>query len=186
MPEPITIGPYRLSPEFFEKTRLVNRCKTDCAEECCNEGVYLTVHDAQRILDRRDEIQPYLVKPFDFDSWNLSRPANISTPVRDEDKPTQQCWFLTRDKCCALHALALDKNIPVSSIKPYFCQMFPLTLVDIDVNVTEIAVDNKAYLTCLVDGEEESYLYEQFEAELRRVIGDAAYAEMERRFPRGA
>ncbi len=181
--EPIIIGPYRFSPELFQKTRLVNRCKIDCAEACCNEGCFLTIHDARRILARRDEIQPYLIEPLDFDSWDLSRPANIATPVRAEGTSEQQCWFLNQDKCCVLHALAIEKGIPVPSIKPYFCLMFPLTLIDIDINVNEIAIDNKAYSTCLTEGDHESYLYQQFETELRHYVGDEVYAEIERRFP---
>ncbi|MGB8644212.1 MAG: hypothetical protein WCF84_03185 [Anaerolineae bacterium] len=181
--DPILIGSYRLSPEFFVKTRLVNRCKTDCAEQCCTEGCFITIHDARRVIKHREEIQPYLVEPFDFDSWDVSRPANICTPVRAEGTPHQQCWFLTQDKCCSLHTLAIDKGVPVPSIKPYFCLMFPLTLMDIDINVNEIAVDNKAYSTCLVEGSRETYLYQQFETELKQYIGAEAYAEIERRFP---
>ncbi len=88
-----------------------------------------------------------------------------------------------QDRRCALHAYALDKGMPVAAIKPYFCRFFPLTLIDLDINVTEIAVDGKAYDTCLVPGEREGWLFKQFEAELRRVIGDINYAELERRYP---
>ncbi len=181
--EPVIIGRYRLSPEFFRKTRLRNRCRLQCAEACCDEGVYLSLYDAHRILARRDEIQPYLEQPLDFDAWDLSRAADISTPVRNEGTPQQQCWFLDKNKCCVLHKLAIDKQIPVSSIKPYFCLMFPLTLTDIDINVNEIAIDGKAYTTCLVPCSEETYLYTQFESDLRRILGDEGFAELERRFP---
>ncbi len=180
---PIVIGPYRFSPEFFQKTRLVNRCKISCAQECCNEGCFLTIHDARRVLARRDQIQPYLVEPFDFESWDLSRPADIATPVRAEGTPEQQCWFLRANKHCALHSFALDHGLPVDSIKPYFCLMFPLTLVDIDINVNEITVDNKAYSTCLIEGNHETYLYQQFETELRQYVGDDTFSEIERLFP---
>ncbi len=178
----VTIGPFRLSPEFFTKTRWVNRCREACANLCCDEGVYLTLYDAQNVIQHAEEIQPYLVEPYDFSQWDISHPAFISTPVLNEGAPHQHCWFFTRGQRCALHSLALEKNLPVRSIKPFFCLLFPLTLVDIDVNVTELAVDTKAYETCLVEGIEQTYLYQQFEPDLRRVLGDAGYEELTRLF----
>lgn len=179
----VTIGQFRLSPEFFNRTRLVNRCLKDCANLCCDEGVFLTLYDAQQVLDHREEIQPYLIKPLDFDSWDISRTAFITTPVFDEGGPHQRCWFFTKGQRCALHSLAVDKNLPLRSIKPFFCVLFPLTLVDLDFNVTEITVDAKAYKTCLVEGNEEGWLYVQFEPELRRILGEDGYAELTRKYP---
>ncbi len=181
---PVTIGSFRLSPEFFQKTRLVNRCINECVRECCNEGVWLSLYDARRIMAHADEIQPYLIKPLNLKQWDLSAPACIETPLIDEGTSHQQCWFLTRERRCAIHSMALDKGIPLQDIKPYFCLMFPLTLIDIDINVTEIAVDPKAYKTCLVPSETEAWLYEQFEPELRRILGDVGYAELQRMFPK--
>lgn len=183
MTEPILVGNFRLSPEFFIKTRLVNRCREQCHSDCCDEGVWLSVYEAERIQKRAEEIQPRLVEPFDFQSWDLSRPAYLGTPLLYEDTPRQQCWFFTRERRCALHSLALEKGFPVSAIKPYFCSFFPLTLLDIQVNETEIALDAKAYETCLRETDGESWMYLQFENELRHVIGDENFEELRRRFP---
>lgn len=175
----IILGPYRLSPEFLDKRKLRRRCVEDvCSAECCAEGVFLTLYDAQRIIARGDEIQPYLVEPFDFSKWDISRPGYIGTPVLNGYQPNEQCGFLMRDKRCAIHKFAIDKNIVVNQIKPYFCLMFPLTLIDLDVNVNEIAVDPKAYDTCLIESTQETWLYELLESDLRRVIGDTWYEEL--------
>ncbi len=179
----VSIGSFRLSPEFFQKTRFVNRCLAECARECCTEGVWLSIHDAHRIVEHGDQFQTYLIQPIDLQQWNLSRPANISTPLMEEGTPNERCWFLMQNGLCALHSFALDKNMPVQRIKPFFCLMFPLTLVDIDINVTEISIDNKAYKTCLIEGTAETWLYEQFAPELRRILGVEGYAELERQFP---
>ncbi|MBI4670956.1 MAG: hypothetical protein HY741_04710 [Chloroflexi bacterium] len=180
----VIVGTFHLSPEFFIRTRLHNQCTVNgCDGDCCGEGVAATLYEAARIKAHAHELQPYLVEPFNFDSWALSRAADISTPVLNENKPGEQCWFQRQNRLCALHSLALDKGMPVSSIKPYFCLFFPLTLVDLDINVTEIAVDGKAYDTCLVETEHETYLFRQFETELRRVIGDTNYQELLRRYP---
>ncbi len=180
----VTVGSFHLSPEFFQKTHLVNRCINECARECCNHGVWLSLYDARRIVAHADEIQPYLIKPLNFKEWDLSTHACIETPLLDEGTPHEQCWFLTCERHCAIHSMALDKNIPLQDIKPYFCLMFPLTLIDIDINVTEIAVDPKAYKTCLVESETETWLYEQFEPELRKILGDEGCAELQRLCPK--
>ncbi|MCL4393762.1 MAG: hypothetical protein M1482_02945 [Chloroflexi bacterium] len=182
MINPVTVGSYRLSPEFFVRTRLVNRCLHECAAACCDDGSWLSLYEAHHIKQHAQEIQPYLEQPLDFDAWDLSRPAFLYTPVIEADTPQQRCWFFTRDRRCALHALALDKKIPLSSVKPFFCSLFPLTLVDIDINLTEIAIDAKAYDTCLTTQENESWLYEQFEPDLRRILGEG-YSELQRQFP---
>jgi hypothetical protein len=179
----VIVGPFRLSPELFARTKLRNQCIQGCNAGCCSGGVTATVYEVARIKEHADEIQPYLIEPLDFSTWDVSHAADIGTPVLNEEKPGQQCWFLRENRLCALHSYALDKGMPVPAIKPYFCLFFPLTLIDLDVNVTEIAVDGKAYETCLVESEREGYLFRQFERELRRVIGDANYWELEQRYP---
>jgi Fe-S-cluster containining protein len=178
----VTIGNFRLSPELFVRSRLVNRCLRRCAGDCCDEGVFLTLYDARRIIERRDEIQPYLTRPFDFDTWDISHPANIATPLQNEGTLDQRCWFFTQGRRCALHALALDRNFPIKSIKPFFCLLFPLTLVDIDFNLTEICLETKAYQTCLREGEKEDWLFKQFGPDLTRILGEDGYEELEQMF----
>jgi hypothetical protein len=180
----ILVGSFRLHPELFVRTRLVNQCRNDCQNgNCCTEGVSATLYEVERIRAHADQVQPYLLQPYDFGKWDLCRAADISTPLLYENTPREQCWFLMRDRRCALHAYALDRNMPVPAIKPYFCRFFPLTLIDLDINVTEIAIDGKAYDTCLVQSEQEGWLFKQFEAELRRIIGDANYEELLARYP---
>lgn len=180
----VIVGAFRLSHEFFNRTKLNNQCKVQCVGgHCCEEGVSITLYEVDRIKAHADEIQPYLIEAYDFSSWNLARPADASTPLLHENKLGEQCWFLRENRLCALHSYALDNGLPVAAVKPYFCRFFPLTLIDLDINVTEIAVDGKAYDTCLVPSEREGWLFKQFETELRRVIGDANYEELERRYP---
>lgn len=180
----VIVSSFRLSPEFFVRTKLKNQCAGDhCDGDCCSGGVSATLYEVARIKAHADEIQPYLIEPYNFQEWDVSHPADIGTPVLYEDKPNMQCWFQRENRLCALHSLALEKGMPVPAIKPYFCLFFPLTLIDLDINVTEIAVDGKAYETCLVPSEQETYLFKEFESELRRVIGDANFEELLRRYP---
>ncbi len=58
-----------------------------------------------------------------------------------------------------MHTLTIEKGVLVVSLKPFFCLFFSLTLIDIDVNVTEIGVDGKSYETCLKPTDNEGYLF---------------------------
>jgi hypothetical protein len=180
----VIVGSFRLSPELFVRTRLRNQCAVNgCGGGCCSGGVTATLYEVARIKAHAEEIQPYLIEPYNFDEWDVSHAADIGTPVLNEGKPNQQCWFQRHNRLCALHSLALDKGIPVPALKPYFCLFFPLTFIDLDINLTEIAVDGKAYETCLVESDTETFLFKEFENELRRVIGDANFDELLRRYP---
>jgi Fe-S-cluster containining protein len=179
----VIVGSFRLATELFIRTKLRNRCVEHCPGDCCSEGVSITLREVERIKAHADELQPYLVEPFDFSTWETAHQADIGTPVLNENKPNEQCWFLRENRLCAIHTFTIDKQLPVASLKPYFCLFFPLTLIDLDINVTEIGVDGKAYETCLRDSEHEGYLFRQFERELRRVIGEANYYELEQRYP---
>lgn len=182
----VIVGSFRLSPELFIRTKLRNRCIEHCPGDCCSEGVSITVQQVEKIKAVADELQPYLIEPYDFSTWDVSHGADIGTPVLNEDKPNSQCWFLRGNRLCAVHTLTIDKGVPVASLKPFFCLFFPLTLIDLDVNVTEIGVDGKSYETCLKPSEHEGYLFRQFERELKRVIGEANYWELEQRYPEEA
>ena len=180
----VIIGPYYIAPELVQKRKLRNRCKEGvCDGACCSTGALLTLYDAQRIVAHGDALQPYLPEPYDFAQWDFSRPSDTCTPMRNDHTSHEQCWFLTHNRRCAIHEYALDRGIPVKDIKPYFCLFFPLTLVDIDINVTEIALDGKCYDTCLVESDEAAWVYELFESDLRGAIGDQWYEELKRRYP---
>lgn len=179
----VIVGSFRLNPELFVRAGLRNQCAGACTARCCEEGVTASIYEVERIKAHADAIQPYLIQPYNFAAWDLSRAADISTPLLNENQPGEQCWFLRANRLCALHTFAVDKGLPVASLKPYFCRFFPLTLMDLDINVTEIGLDGKAYDTCLVPSEHEGWLFKQFETELRRVIGDANYSELEERYP---
>lgn len=178
----VIIGPYRLSDEFFQKRKLRNRCDGGrCNGDCCAEGVFLTRYDARRIVAVGDALQPYLAEPYDFAQWDFTRSSFMETPVLHRNTSHEQCWFLMRNRHCAVHKYALDRGIPVQDLKPYFCRLFPLSLVDIEINVMELTIDPKAFNTCLVEADEETWVYELLESDLRAAIGDEWYEELKRR-----
>ena len=180
----INLGPYRLAPELVQKRKLRNRCLGGrCNGDCCTEGVLLTQYGARRIISIGDALQPYLVQPYDFTKWDSTRSSFMDTPVLHRNTPHEQCWFLMRNRHCAIHKYALDHGIPVEDVKPYFCRLFPLSLIDIEINIMELTIDPKAYDTCLIAADEETWVYELFESDLRGAIGDQWYEELKRRYP---
>ena len=182
----IIVGAFHLSPELFRTNQIcANSLYRTNVTRAAVAAVYrITVHEVDRIKEHADEIQPYLIEPYDFDTWDISHAADIGTPLLNENKPGRAMLVFARRTACALCTrLHWTRECRSLAIKPFFCLFFPLTLIDLDVNVTEIGVDGKAYETCLVPGESEGYLFRQFEQELKRVIGEAHYWELEQRYP---
>jgi hypothetical protein len=76
---------------------------------------FLATHDASRVTPDRT-----------IDSFFLSA---YSIQLAKEDN---RCAFSYRDSngrlWCGIHSMALEKNLPVESIKPYACILFPLVV----------------------------------------------------------
>lgn len=120
------------------------RCDTrTCAEvkrpadtdSCCRDyEVEITASERARITERATDIIGFLsahdasrVKPDRIiDSFFLS---THSIQLAKED---HRCAFSYRDSdgrlWCGIHSTALEKNLPVESIKPYACILFPLVV----------------------------------------------------------
>ena len=104
-------------------------------DSCCRDyEVEITAGERARITDRATDIIGFLathdasrVKPDrSIDSFFLS---THSIQLAKED---HRCAFSYRDSdgrlWCGIHSLALEKNLPVESIKPYACILFPLVV----------------------------------------------------------
>ena len=123
----IIVGGFHLSPELFRTTNLRNSCIEQCNSNCCNGGVSITVQHVERIKEYADELQPYFIEPYDFNSWDTSRGADLGTPLLNENMPGEQCWFLRSNRLCGLHTFALDKGIPAfGSVAPTVAENSPL------------------------------------------------------------
>jgi len=104
-------------------------------ESCCEEYyVEVTLAERDRITARGAEVVEFLsrkdpkrVKP-DRDIMSFFDDRNSIELVKEDGR----CVFSFRDEAgqlwCGLHALALEKGLPIESIKPTTCILFPLVV----------------------------------------------------------
>jgi len=104
-------------------------------ESCCQEYyVEVTLAERDRITARGAEVVEFLsrkdpnrVKP-DRDIMSFFDDRNSIELVKEDGR----CAFSFRDEAgqlwCGLHALALEQGLPIESIKPTTCILFPLVV----------------------------------------------------------
>ncbi|HEV3110840.1 MAG TPA: DUF3109 family protein [Candidatus Binataceae bacterium] len=104
-------------------------------ESCCEEYfVEVTLAERDRITSRGAEVVEFLRRK---DPARVKPDRDISTFFDDRNtiellKEDGRCVFSYRDEAgqlwCGLHALALEKGLPIESIKPTTCILFPLVV----------------------------------------------------------
>ena len=141
---------------------------------------------------RIDENDPF----YDIDD-------DFSLHLRETDKGT--CEFVLYEKgltTCAVHKTCLEEGLDVWDYKPIGCSLWPLAVVDYEVDgktrhfVTAYTKatsgifesngdddeDGEDRFACIVDDSEEYQpLYQSQEGIIRYLMGDAFYAELDKR-----
>jgi len=184
----------RIDAELLE-VRAMRRCLTEeCQSHCCTGGVYLSTRQAADILAHAHLIQPHLpeerrdpalwfdgqVEP-DEDHPEGGEVTGTCV-VPDPTHPAgQACLFLRPDRRCALQAAGLAAGEHPWRFKPFYCALHPLVYVDKRLVLSE---DSEIYLeggSCSRPHEAAPIaLYKLFDVELKLVLGEDGYAELER------
>lgn len=157
-----------------------------CGGQCCNWGVYMD-RDFQPVImsfenqikEVMDEFQPretskWFEKELEEDHDFPSGYA-IGTELYINSHGTTQCVFKDKRGYCSLQAMAVEKGMHKWEIKPKYCVMYPLSIID---NVLTVDNDHSERLDYCGVHHEENYTQTIFEAmteELKYVIGEDGY-----------
>lgn len=183
----------KIDPVIF-KQGFVSGCKMErCSGQCCNWGVYMDkdfykviMNYEQNIKDSMDEFQPK-----DSKNWfeNELEPDSdfpsgyaIGTELYINSKGTTQCVFKDKNSYCSLQVVAMKNNLHKWAIKPKYCIMYPITIVD---NVLTYDNDHSAKLDYCGIGHEENFTQTVFEAvkeEIKFVLGDEVFNFLDEHF----
>ena len=108
-------------------------------ESCCTDyEVEITPQEKERIVANADAVLELLSR---YDAGRVNVQRSISEFFEESHsislaKEKGRCAFSYRDPegrlRCGLHSLALEKNVPVASIKPLTCVFFPLVVYRFD------------------------------------------------------
>lgn len=106
-----------------------------CDGYCCKSGVFLSVPHRDLILEHADIIQAEMddIQPKDPEKWfeeETEKDDDFQGGIAIGTEATENgCVFLNAAGRCVLQILTMkDPSLP--QLKPFFCRLFPLTVVD--------------------------------------------------------
>jgi hypothetical protein len=177
------------------QARPIRRCLPgECQSHCCGWGVDLNVKEAEDILAHAELVQPHLpperrdpalwfddTNHAEYDHPDGGRLTGTSV-VDDATHPTgHNCLFLRADRKCALQVAGIAAGEHPWRYKPFYCASHPLTFDHKKVTLDDT---NPLYLkggSChrpTADGATVP-VYQLFEPEMRLLLGDDGYAELD-------
>lgn len=157
-----------------------------CGGQCCNWGVYMDrdfqpviMEYEDRIKDVMDEFQPkdsslWFEKELEEDSDFPSGYA-IGTELFVNNKGTTQCVFKDKKGYCSLQVMAVENGKHKWEIKPKYCIMYPITIID---KVLTVDNDHSERLDYCGVHHSENYTQTIFDAmteEIKFIMGEDGY-----------
>ncbi len=184
----------KVDPQLLE-ARPIRRCLPgECQSHCCGWGVDLNVKEAEDILAHAEVIQPHLPPErrdpalwFDGSSQpERDHPAGgtltATNVIKDSTHPTgHNCIFLLPDRKCALQVASIAAGEHPWRYKPFYCASHPVTFTR---QVVTLDDKNPLYIkggSChrpTADGATVP-VYKLFEPEVRLLLGDEGYAQLD-------
>lgn len=183
----------KIDPLIFTQG-FVPGCNVEiCSGQCCNWGVYLDrdfqpviMQHEYEIINVMDEFQPK-----DSDKWfekeleeDTDFPSGfaVGTELYVNSKGTTQCVFKDKNSYCSLQVLAVKNGAHKWEIKPKYCIMYPLTIID---NVLTFDDEHSARLDYCGIGHEENFTQSIFEAmkeEVKFILGEETFNFLDKHF----
>ncbi len=180
----IRIHPSVLREEKIERCQLV-----ECLAACCTGGVWLDAQDVPHILERADAIKPFVPPDrHDESAWfseeepdpdSASGRCAGTNIVDDPQRPGKTCCvFLRHDRRCALQVASEALGLGWPGIKPYYCAIYPMTVVD-----KTLMMDDETPLDfegggCRRPAAEARPMYQIYRPEAILVLGEDGYREL--------
>jgi len=112
-----------------------------CSGQCCNWGVYMDVNFRDVIMMHKDDIISIMddLQIKDTAKWFENETEDdddfpsgiaIGTELYKNAEGTEQCVFKDKNGFCTLQNAAVKKGMHKWAIKPKYCIMYPLTVID--------------------------------------------------------
>ncbi len=124
------------------KQGFVPKCDVvKCFGQCCDWGVYMDLKFKDVILQHKDDIIAVMDEDQikDTDEWfeketeeDKDFPSGYSTGTETytDKNGKSACIFKDKNDFCSIQNAAIKKGMHKWSIKPKYCIMYPLTIVD--------------------------------------------------------
>jgi hypothetical protein len=157
-----------------------------CGGGCCHSGVLVDRDFKQIITEHEDKIKQVMDKfqPKDPSVWFHDEPEEdedfpsgyaISTRVFEGSNGKEKCVFNDSIGRCSLQVMAVENGMPKWAVKPSYCIMYPLTIID---GVLTCDTEHAESLDYCGTNQSHNYVQTVFEAtaeELKHIIGEEGY-----------
>jgi hypothetical protein len=192
MTEPLLINGLKVDPRLLE-ARPLRRCRLEeCQGHCCGGGAFIRLAERDTVLARPELFQPYLpavrrdprawfTNEIEPDDDHPAGGQGVWTAVMDDPShPFDSCcMFLRPDRKCALQMTGIAEGNPWQ-YKPFYCALHPLTydqhwLMFDDAN----PMFQLGGSCCRPSGGDSIPLYRLFADEVKLVLGESGYKQLE-------
>lgn len=179
--------------------KLRGRAMRSC---CCELTVDLTWDEVRRVEAHLPQIREVMAEAEQapglevLDAGNFYQMAEGFTPQLAKHR--WGCVFAYREQGqafrCAVHAAALRHGLPVTSVKPNICSMWPLILIEYQTGQYVVSAitdetgplledeEKHSHYACLRDARKGPPLYQDFAPLLAEMFGKPFVAELDRAY----
>src|SRR3990172_9104415 len=189
----LTINGLKIDPGIFTHG-FVKGCDLGiCSAECCWYGVYVDSKERDLILSLKEQIVDVMddSQTKDWNAWfeleqeDTNFPSGVCAGTKVHNN---KCVFLDRNGYCSLQVLAMKHRKTPWAYKPYYCVLYPLTVVNRILTFDEHHASRLLHY-CSVQENFTHTIVEACTSELIFTLGDEGYRELaawyERNFKKG-
>jgi len=175
----LKISNYAVDNLVFTKGYTKGEGPFTCKGHCCCSGVYVGFDDKEKIMKHKDIIIANMDETQDKnpDHWFEDKVYD------DEDFYTGKCTatnvqnggcvFQNKEKLCGLQVLSVKMGQHKWFLKPYYCILFPLVIVDKALTFDDY--QQGIHECCTVFDKFETPLFEACEEEIKFCFGEYNY-----------
>lgn len=182
--DPIVINGVTIDPIIFTQG-FVEWCDVSkCGGECCNSGVWADVRERDVILAHKDMVIKYMdpsqekdttkwfdteiTEDHDFDSG-----LAVGTQVVHD-----RCVFQMDNGYCVLQSAAMQEGMKPWAIKPKYCVMFPIVIVDNVLGYDESHANDMHYCGLHCFKHHTHTIFEACAGEIEYALGAEGFAQL--------
>lgn len=178
---PLEINGLKIDPLIFTQG-FVERCDLGiCSAECCWYGVYADRQERDLILSMKEQIAEVMddSQRKDWEIWFEPEQEDADFPsgvCAGTEVHNNKCVFLDRNGFCSLQVLAMKHGKAPWAYKPYYCVLYPITVVDGVLTFDDHHAARLHY--CGVREHFTHTIFEACTAELVYALGEEGYREL--------
>ena len=183
---PLIINDLKIDPLIFTQG-FVPRCDIDlCSGQCCDWGVLMDLPYREEILKFENEIISEMdeqqvkdsSKWFDniiSDDHDFPSKKSIGTDVYNTSDGRNQCIFKTLNNYCTLQNTAVNLKLHKWAIKPLYCILYPITIVDNILTYDTDHSENLDYCGMNCSKNFTTTVIEAMQEELKHLLGESGF-----------